>query len=96
MSFSKTGLRLGNHRQRVLTAIFSGAVSMLFGLTPTMAQEKEATPVKVDPVRMSPYTQTIPLIGRFVARQRGDVATRVSGAVSKSMSTSVTGSTKGM
>ena len=48
-----------------------------------MAQGNKATQVKVDPVRMSPYTQTIPLIGRFVARQRGDVATRVSGAVSK-------------
>ncbi len=59
----------------------------MLSLSPAIAQQKNkpdnATPVKVDPVRMSPYTQTIPLIGRFVARQRGDVATRVSGAVSK-------------
>jgi len=52
-------------------------------LNAAIAQENQATPVKVDAVRMSPYTQTIPLIGRFVARQHGDVATRVSGAVSK-------------
>jgi RND family efflux transporter MFP subunit len=60
-----------------------GVMVMAFGLMPTIAQEKKATPVKVDAVRMSPYTQTIPLIGRFVARQQGDVATRVSGAVAK-------------
>ena len=83
MSFFKTGLRLRNNKQRNFAAIFAGIIAVLLGFTPTLAQENKATPVKVDPVRMSPYTQTIPLIGRFVARQRGDVATRVSGAVSK-------------
>jgi RND family efflux transporter MFP subunit len=50
-----------------------------------MAQQQggkpPATPVKVDAVLLGPFSQTIPLIGRFIARQHGDVATRVSGSV---------------
>lgn len=57
--------------------------------SPLLAQEKKkaanATQVEVDAVRMSPFTQTVPVIGRFVARQLGDVATRVSGAVNQIM-----------
>jgi len=65
-------------------AISFGLIAIFTGLAPALAQENKtppATPVKVDRVRLSPYNQTIPLIGRFVARQSGDVATRVSGAV---------------
>lgn len=57
----------------------------ILGASASLAQQKgegpRATPVKVDAVKVEPHTQTIPLIGRFVARQRGDVANLVSGAV---------------
>ncbi len=42
---------------------------------------KRVTRVVVDAVRQEPYRQTIPILGRFVARQSGVIAARVSGAV---------------
>jgi len=50
---------------------------------PVSAQgaNKQATRVVVDAVRTETYSQTIPIIGRFVARQSGVIAARVSGAV---------------
>lgn len=47
---------------------------------PAVAQR--AASVKVDAVRKEPLTQTIPIIGRFVARERGVVAAAVAGPVS--------------
>ena len=76
--------RISTNNLKVSAIAVTGTISLLLLLAPAIAQQNtSATSVKVDAVRMSPYTQTIPLIGRFVARQRGDVATRVSGAVSK-------------
>ncbi len=71
---------------RFRTAVLAAAlVSLGFFAEPAAAQQKSgarpATPVKVDAVSIGPFTQTIPLIGRFIARQSGDVATRVSGLV---------------
>lgn len=49
-------------------------------LTPAWSQQN-ATPVRVDPVRSEPLTQTVPVIGRLVARQAGSVAARISGPI---------------
>ncbi|NQV98679.1 MAG: efflux RND transporter periplasmic adaptor subunit [Rhodospirillales bacterium] len=40
-----------------------------------------ATMVEVDAVKIAPYVQTVPVIGRFVARQAGVVSARSRGAV---------------
>ncbi len=45
------------------------------------AVAQEVSLVRVDEVRLEPLTQTVPVIGRLVARQIGDVATRIGGAV---------------
>lgn len=42
-----------------------------------------ATLVEVDTVKVVPLTQTVPVIGRFVARQAGIVAARSKGAIGK-------------
>ncbi len=39
--------------------------------------------VKVDQVKTEPLSQTVPVLGRVVARQQGPVATRVAGAVAE-------------
>ena len=46
-----------------------------------LAQGARQTLVGVDVVRREPLTQTVPVIGRLVARQSGDVAAQVDGAV---------------
>lgn len=45
--------------------------------------ELPATLVQVDTVKVVPFAQTIPVIGRFVARQAGVVAARAKGAIGK-------------
>lgn len=70
------------------------AAAFLFGvfappLNPGLAQDKpkaagkkpRTTRVVVDSVRREPMSQTIPVLGRFVARQTGPVAARVAGAI---------------
>lgn len=47
-----------------------------------MAQERAAE-VRVDAVRLEPLSQTVPILGRLVASQRGEVAARVAGAVQR-------------
>lgn len=49
-------------------------------LTPAWSQQNAAA-VRVDPVRSEPLTQTVPVIGRLVARQAGSVAARISGPI---------------
>ena len=44
-------------------------------------EDEKATLVKVDEVRLEPTIQTVPVIGRLVARQTGVVAARIEGAV---------------
>ena len=44
---------------------------------------RSATLVQVDTVKIVPYDQTTPVIGRFVARQAGVVAARAKGAIDK-------------
>lgn len=60
----------------------AGALALVLGLAPAaLAQGAMPTLVRVDEVRREPVTQTVPVIGRLVARQAGDVAARVAGAV---------------
>lgn len=50
---------------------------LLFGLAgPALAQDGPAQ-VRVDAVRVEPLTQTMPVIGRFVAKQAGPIAARL-------------------
>ncbi len=59
-----------------------GALALLLGLPPAaLAQGAMPALVKVDEVRREPVSQTVPVIGRLVARQAGDIAARVAGAV---------------
>jgi len=46
-----------------------------------LAQEAPALPVKVDPVVRLPLSQTVPVIGRLIARRLGAVAARVNAPV---------------
>ena len=65
---------------RNLLVIALGGASMLGA--PVWAQ-KQASLVKVDAVKNEPLSQTIPVIGRLVARQAGSVAARTQGAVAR-------------
>lgn len=65
---------LARMRTVAVTALLAG-----FAL-PAVAQEQE-TAVGMDAVRSEPLRQTVPVIGRFVPRQAGVVASRVAGAV---------------
>ena len=68
-------------------ACASAAVVVLLaaGLSPAAAQQrpqkKQATLVAVDAVLSQPLSQTVPVIGRLVARRSGVVAARTGGAV---------------
>ena len=44
---------------------------------PAVAQEEDAAGVRVDAVKAEPFSQTVPILGRLVAAQRGEVAARV-------------------
>jgi len=57
------------------------AVVVLAFTLPAVAQEERATAVKVDAVTVEPFSQTVPILGRLVAAQRGEVAARVAAAV---------------
>ena len=55
------------------------ALLALFFISP--AHSQQSAPVEVDLVVTEPLSQTQPVLGRFVARQSGTVASRVAGAV---------------
>ena len=67
------------------------AIAVAVTSTPLFAQGKSApaqskkmqrvTRVVIDTVRREPIRQTIPILGRFVARQTGPVAARVAGSI---------------
>ena len=65
------------------------ALVVIAGLAATPAPthiawaQNAATPVQVDAVKREPLSQTFTVIGRLVARQRGDVAARVAGPVAE-------------
>jgi RND family efflux transporter MFP subunit len=55
----------------------------LVAVPSAMAQSGKATPVGVDEVRIEPLNQTVPVIGRLVARRAGIVAARTGGPVAE-------------
>ena len=67
------------------------AIAIAVASAPALAQGKPApakakkkqrvTRVVIDTVRREPMRQTIPILGRFVARQTGPVAARVAGSI---------------
>jgi RND family efflux transporter MFP subunit len=67
----------------ICRAACAGAVTAAVGLLhvgPTVAQDR-ATQVEVDAVIEEPFSQTMPVIGRFVTRQSGPVAALINGPV---------------
>ncbi len=58
---------------------FALALALMLTAIPAVAQE--GTPVRVDKVISEPLSQTVPVIGRLVARQAGVVAARINGPV---------------
>ncbi len=67
---------LNDYRNARVALVFG--VLVAFGAGAAAAQERAAV-VGVDAVRVEPLTQTFPVIGRVVSRQRGVVAARVAG-----------------
>ena len=70
----------------VLRHLAAAALIVAAGWTaalPAAAQSSFATPVGVDEVRREPLSQTVPVIGRLVARQAGVVAARARGPVAE-------------
>jgi RND family efflux transporter MFP subunit len=64
----------------VTVLISAGAIAQKSKIT---KGGRPVTLVQVDTVKVVPFAQTFPIIGRFVARQAGVVAARAKGAVSK-------------
>jgi len=62
---------------------FVAAALLVLAAAPAASQGTRATPVGVDTVRSEPLEQTVPVIGRLVARQSGVVAARTGGAVAE-------------
>ncbi|MGI9386153.1 MAG: efflux RND transporter periplasmic adaptor subunit, partial [Methyloligellaceae bacterium] len=56
---------------------------MIVVLIAVEASAQEPALVRVDEVKSEPLTQTVPVIGRLVARQTGNVAARIAGPVEK-------------
>ena len=74
-------VRVWAPRRLILTVALAMAYTMAFdGVTASFAQNSEAR-VRVDRVRVEPMAQTVPVLGRIVARQAGMVAARVDGPV---------------
>lgn len=66
----------------LVVLLCAGGVGAALWSPPARAQDSAAL-VHVDPVRLEAATQTAPVIGRLVARQAGEVAARVGGAVAE-------------
>jgi len=54
---------------------------LVIGLVGTVHAQAPAALVQVDAVRTEPLAQTVPIIGRLVARQAGTIATPINGPV---------------
>ena len=61
--------------------LLAAALIMTFGIGEAEAQGRGPAAVQVDAVREEPLAQTVPVIGRLVARQSGTIAARIGGAV---------------
>lgn len=67
-----------------ILAVIVGAMTALAPLcAPAPAAADEPVLVMVDAVRSEPLSETVPVIGRLVALESGDIATRVPGTVAQ-------------
>ncbi len=66
-------------------AVLSFACLALSPATAAAQGENGTTAVRVDTVVMEPLSQTVPVIGRLVARQAGVVAARINGPIEEFM-----------
>jgi RND family efflux transporter MFP subunit len=64
-------------------AATAAAVIAISAMVAPLAAQERAARVKVDVVREEPLNQTIPILGRLVAREQGEVAAGVAGPVSQ-------------
>ena len=83
-----TGGRRRNRRSlrrglRGLAAACLAAVALLSLGTPEVTAQQPPAVVSVDEVRMEAMAQTVPVIGRLVARRAGQVAARTAGPVAE-------------
>ena len=61
----------------------AAALAVLVCASAAVAQKNQAAFVRVDAVKREPLAQTVPVVGRLVARQSGTVAARSAGPVEK-------------
>ena len=59
------------------------ALAMLIATTGSGVAQDQGTPVRVDSVRSEPMAQTVPVIGRLVARRAGIVSSRINGPIKR-------------
>ena len=67
---------------KIALAVIAG-LAALPALTSSLQAQDDATQVQVDAVKIEPLNRTFTVIGRLVARQRGDVAARIAGPVAE-------------
>ena len=77
----RRGQRRSRRVLRGLAGIAAAAALWLGAGTPDGAAQQPPAVVSVDEVRMEAMAQTVPVIGRLVARRAGDVAARTAGPV---------------
>ena len=65
----------------VFKIFYSIFIALLLGLSNVYAQQPAL--VSVDTVVVQHFTQTVPILGRLIAKRSGTVATRISGAIAE-------------
>ena len=80
-TFGRRGQRRSRRVLRGLAGVAAAAALWLGAGMPDGAAQQPPAVVSVDEVRMEAMAQTVPVIGRLVARRAGDVAARTAGPV---------------
>ena len=79
--FGRRGQNRSPHVLRGLVGVAAAAALWLGAGVPDGATQQPPAVVSVDEVRMEAMAQTVPVIGRLVARRSGEVAARTAGPV---------------
>ena len=79
--FERRGQTRSWHGLRCLAGVAAAAALWLGAGVPDGAAQQPPAVVSVDEVRMEAMAQTVPVIGRLVARRAGEVAARTAGPV---------------
>ena len=79
--FERRGQDRSRHVLRGLVGVAAAAALWLGAGVPDGATQQQPAVVSVDEVRMEAMAQTVPVIGRLVARRSGEVAARTAGPV---------------